>query len=114
MTVKVKLRKDNRPLLMRALETATGKAMQDAALLCREIAKKLVSKRYQMSKGERDRKNLRQRLKRRRDKEAAAQMQPQQQTPSAAAKAARSRERRAEMQRRRRQRARDTMENTQD
>lgn len=32
---------------MRSLETATGKALQHAATLCKGVARQLVSKRYQ-------------------------------------------------------------------
>ena len=114
MSVKVKKKVDRRPELMRSLETAAGKALQHAATLCKGVARQLVSKRYQMTKEERDRKNAKQRKRRAEERERLEAMKPQQQAPSAAANAARSRERRAEMQRRRRQRARDAMENTQD
>lgn len=47
MSVKVKKKVDRRPELMRSLETATGKALQHAATLCKGVARQLVSKRYQ-------------------------------------------------------------------
>ena len=53
MTAKVK-RIDRRPELMRSLDTATGKALKQAALLCQAIARQLVSKRYIRSNEERE------------------------------------------------------------
>ncbi len=53
MTVKAK-RIDRRPELMRSLDTATGKALRQAALLCQAIARQLVSKRYIRSNEERE------------------------------------------------------------
>ena len=53
MTAKVK-RIDRRPELMRSLDTATGKALRQAALLCQAIARQLVSKRYIRSNEERE------------------------------------------------------------
>lgn len=45
MTAKVK-RIDRRPELMRSLNTASGKALKQAALLCQAIARQLVSRKY--------------------------------------------------------------------
>ena len=71
MTAKVK-RIDRRPELMRSLDTATGKALKQAALLCQAIARQLVSKQYTgPSREERDRKNRRARERRAELKERA-------------------------------------------
>jgi hypothetical protein len=46
MTVKVKRLPDRRPELMRQLQTAAGRALNEAAMLVRNAAKQLVSVRY--------------------------------------------------------------------
>ena len=64
MSVRIK-KKDRRPELMRSLETATGKSLERAAMLCRSIAQQMVSRKYTgPSREEKDRKNARAREKR--------------------------------------------------
>jgi hypothetical protein len=55
MTVKVKRLPDRRPELMRQLQTAAGRALNEAAMLVRNAAKQLVSVRYVRVKRQRRR-----------------------------------------------------------
>ena len=64
MSVKIKKR-DRRPELMRSLNTAAGKSLKKAAILCKAIAQQLVSRKYPgTSREEKDRKNAAARKKR--------------------------------------------------
>ena len=64
MSVKIK-KIDRRPELMRSLNTAAGKSLKKAALLCQAIAQQLVSRKFpKPTREQMDRKNARAREKR--------------------------------------------------
>lgn len=64
MSVKIK-KIDRRPELMRSLNTAAGKSLKKAALLCQAIAQQLVSRKFpKPTREQMDRKNAKAREKR--------------------------------------------------
>jgi hypothetical protein len=72
VSVKIK-RTDRRPELMRSLNTAAGKSLKKAALLCQAIARELVSRKFpKPTREQMDRKNAKAREKRARMRQETA------------------------------------------